>query len=308
MQGYTKKAKQEFGLTAFFVLLLILTVTHIALVSEGIKNALRLCANALIPTLFPFLILTDLILSVDNTEKLLAFISRPMSRILRLSPKGGIVFLLGSIFGFPMGAKAIARYYPEGQLSKEEAERLLLFSGNASPFFLIGSVGTGMLSSAAAGISLYLIQLLVSLGCGIVLGIFAPCSPIEHRPLPQDKRSFSLPRAVQGAVRQTLFISGYILFFSALLSIILSYFSHPFLAGLCASLLEISNACALASEANKLSLPFCAFSACFSGLCVYFQTLDCIEGIPLDTKRYIPVKLICGILGFFLALLLPFSH
>ena len=109
-------------------------------------------------------------------------------------------------------------------------------------------------------------------------------------------------------MRQSLFISGYVLFFSAVLSVTLPYLLHPFLIKLCAALLEISNACALAAEGDALILPFCAFAACFSGLSVYFQTLDCIEGLGLDTKRYLPIKLLCGAAGFFLALLFPFRH
>ena len=308
MQGYIKKSGREAGLTLFLFGLLILTVTHITLVSEGIQRAMRLCADALIPTLFPFLILTDLLLSRENTEKLLTLISRPLSRLLRLSQKGGVVFLLGVCFGFPMGAKAIAHYYSRGELSKEEAERLLLFSGNASPFFLIGSVGVGMLSSPISGVTLYLIQLLVSLSCGMVLGFFAPRVASETRSSSYPTHRFSLPHAVQGAVRQSLFISGYVLFFSALLGIILPYLSHPFLMRLCASLFEISTACKLATEAEELILPFCAFATCFSGICVYFQTLDCIEGTGLNTKRYLPRKLICGAVGFHLALLLSLFH
>ncbi|MBE6655397.1 MAG: hypothetical protein E7609_00805 [Ruminococcaceae bacterium] len=264
-----------------------------------------LCGNAIIPTLFPFLILTDLLLSSKSTRKLLDALGRPLSKIFHLSAAGGTVFLLGALFGFPMGAKAIARYYPEGRISKEEAERLLLFSGNASPFFLIGSVGTEMLSSSRMGVALYLLQLSVSVSCGILLGILAPRADFSDKELPYHEKKSSFPAAVRGAVKQSLFISGYILFFSAVLSMTLPYLPHPFLKTLFSSLLEIGNACALAANDKALALPFCAFGACFSGLSVYFQVLDCIEETDLDIKRYIPIKLLCGTAGFFLALL-PF--
>ena len=308
MQRYLKKTGRDLLATTLLLGIFLLTVTHIMLVSEAIQKALYLCAKALIPTLFPFLILTDLLLSTEGSEKLLTVISTPISRLLRLSKSGGVVFLLGAIFGFPMGAKAIARYYPEGRLSKEEAERLLLFSGNASPFFLIGSVGAGMLSSPQAGIMLYLLQLFVSLGCGTFLGCFAKHTSNNDVAFSRSTFKISFPRSVQGAVKQILFISGYVVFFSAILSVLLPYLSHPFLKQLCSSLFEISNACAAASTRTTLILPFCAFSACFSGVCVYFQTLDCIEGCGLNTKRYLPTKLLCGVLAFFLALLLPDFH
>ena len=162
-----------------------------------------------------------------------------------------------------------------------------------------------MLSSPKAGVALYLLQLFVSLVCGIILGLFAPRKRELSVTRSRGKKGFSFSKTVQGAVLQSLFISGYVLFFSAILSVTLPYLTHPFVARLSASLLEISNACSLSASAGGLVLPFCAFSACFSGLSVYFQTLDCIDGMGLDTKRYLPVKLLCGAAGFFLALFLP---
>lgn len=304
MQRTLQKRANEWGLAATLLLLLLLAVSHITLVTSAMQKALALCANALIPTLFPFLIITDLLLSVEATEKMLFRVSRPFSYLLRLSPTGGAAFLLGAVFGFPMGAKAVAHYYGNGELPREEAERLLLFSGNASPFFLIGSVGGNMLFSTQKGVALYLLQLAISLACGVLLGLFAPKPPETAQVSFRIKR-ISFSKTVQNAVRQSLFISGYVLFFSVVLSIILPYLKSPFLVRLFACLLEISNACAQASEGKTLAFPFCAFATCFSGLSVYFQTLDCIEGTDLSTKSYLPVKLLCGFAGFFLAL--PFS-
>lgn len=302
MQRVLRKKNTDLLFSVFLLVLLAFSVTHMTVISKGVFSALTLCAHAILPTLFPFLILTDLLLSVEGTEKILSAISFPLAKLLHLSKAGGTVVLLGAVFGFPMGAKAVSRYYSEGRLSKEESERLLLFCGNASPFFLIGSVGIGMLSSQMAGIMLYGIQLSVSFICGLILGFFSKHKNIldEKTPFPSKKLSFS--RTVQGAVRQSLFISGYIVFFSAILALTLPYIKSPFLSRLLASVFEIGNACSFASGSGKYALPFCAFSACFSGLSVYFQTLDCIEGTDLSTKSYLPIKLICGALGFYIAL------
>lgn len=303
MQGTIKKRINSAILTCFLFALLALSVAHLPAIRDGIISALSICARTIIPTLFPFLILSDLLLSTEETERVLTLLGRPFAKILRLSDVGGAVFLLGTFFGFPMGARSAARFYSESRLSKEEAERLLLFSGNASPFFLVGSVGIGMLSSAKAGVTLYVLQVLVSLGCGIILGLLSPKKAYTSMSPSLTQKKISISRTVQGAVRQSLFITGYIVFFSAILAFILPYVKNAFLAGLFASLLEIGNACAHATTYGRLTLPFCAFGACFSGLSVYFQTLDCIESTDLSTKRYLPIKLLCGAIGFHLAFL-----
>ena len=310
MQSKLKNKATSRVFSVFLILLLILFSWQIARVSDGVRAALRVCAYALIPTLFPFLVLTDLILSLEGAERMFMTLTRPLLRPLRLSKHGGVAFFLGAFFGFPMGAKAVAHYYKLGAIQKEEAERLLLFSGNASPFFLIGSVGLGMLSSLRVGIYLYALELFVSIFCGFLLGRTRASSHLTaSSSIPFPKEEFSVPRSVRGAVRASLFISGYVLFFSALCSVILPFLKSPFLSRMAASFFEIATACSLCTASkDALTLPFCAFSVAFSGLSVFFQTQDCITETDLSLKSYLPVKLLCGCAAFFLtALLLRFG-
>ena len=159
-----------------------------------------------------------------------------------------------------------------------------------------------MLSSPKAGFTLYIIQLTVSLLCGILLSLYAAPKAVYPTKSTLRKAHPSLSKTVPSAVRQSLFISGYVVFFSAILAAIRPYIRHAFLSHLLASFLEIGNACALASSGGRYALPFCAFSACFSGLSVYFQTLDCIQDTDLKTAQYLPIKLLCGAMGFHIAL------
>ena len=201
----------------------------------------------------------------------------------------------------------MAKYYKAGVLSRVESERLLLFCGNASPFFLIGSVGYGMFSSFRIGILLYIAQFAVSLLCGIVL---ATPSKKDSKRNPHRltdislQKTVSFPATVQSAVTQTLYICGYVLFFSALISALLPLLPKslaPFIIGL----LEIGNASAYAVKSvPHLAVPLCAFSACFSGLSVFFQTADCIRETDLSLRFYLPIKLLCGVFAFFLVFLL----
>ncbi len=307
MQKTLKKNRADLFLTLLLFLFLFLAIGKIKLVSEGMEKGLALCGGTLIPTLFPFLILTDLLLSVESAQRFLRLLSRPFASLLRLSPAGGSVFLLGNLFGFPMGAKATAKYYQMGALDREEAERLLLFSGNPSPFFIIGSVGAGMLSSAKLGLFLYLLQFTLSFLCGCFLGFFSPRNKKKNEIAPiLSKEQISFSATVRGAVKQTLFICGYVLFFSALSALLLPFIKSTYFSCLLASFLEIGTASSLAAaSAGRFSLPFCAFSASFSGVSVYFQTKDCISDTDLQIRDYLPIKLLCASFAFFAAWLFP---
>ena len=308
MQADIKKRGGGILLSCVLLCLLLLAVTQVEGMMHGVADAISLCARSIIPSLFPFLVLCELLLARRETKWLLSLLVRPLLRPLRLSAEGGTALLLGVLFGFPLGARVTAQYFRRGEIGREEAERLLLFSGNASPFFLIGSVGIGMLSSFAAGLFLYLLQISLSLATGFLLARFAPRPSAQgkhgHPSAPEER--LSLSATVKGAVHPSLYIAGYVLLFSAAAAVLLPFFEGTALVRPIISLLEIGNACAYAARVgDALSLPFCAFSVSFSGLSVFFQTLDVTDGTSLSLRRYLPVKLTLGAVAFFLAMLFP---
>ena len=306
MQTNRKRKISALAYPLFFLLLFGVCVFHMEELSRGVTAGLSLSVQAVIPTVFPFLIFTDILLSLPLTNCLLTHLSRPLSYLFRLSPESGSAFLIGNIFGFPMGAKAVAYYYKSGVIAKKEAERLLLFVGNASPFFLIGSVGVGMLGSRSAGIRLYLIQLSVSFFCALFTSIGKKKAMVAPAFSPKEPtRDASLPATIRAAVRSSLFICGYIVFFSAIAAVLLPSIKSVFLSCILTALLEIGNGSFYAAQAGGgLALSFSAFAASFAGLSVYLQTLDAISDTDLRTTYYLPVKLLCGGAAFFFALLL----
>ena len=301
MQVTLKNKYKGYGTTALLFLLIFLFLKQLSLINKGIYAALTLCARTIIPSLFPFLILTECLLSSPTAQSILCAISTPASRLLRLSKAGGNCFLLGNLFGFPVGAKAVASYYQSGLLNKKEAERLLLFCGNASPFFLIGSVGGGMLNSLHTGVFLYFLQLFISFLIGVFSRRLAPSQEqLANTVIAKNKKGIA--EIIQGASLQTLYICGYILFFSAISAALLPCLKSDTLAVFMVSLLEIGNASALAAGIPAtMSVAFCAFATSFSGLSVYFQTLDVIQDTDLKTTLYLPVKMLSGAVAFFIA-------
>ena len=270
----------------------ILAFTELDAVTQAMKKALALCAGAVVPSLFPFLILTSFLLSSPKAVSLLSLSARPLSRLLGTSPKGAIAFLFGTLFGFPIGAKVVAEAIKCGDMDEEEGERLLLFSNNASPAFLVGGVGLGMLGSAKAGAFLFFLQFSVSLA----VGLFTRRKPAPRGDATLFTRSSSFTDIVREASLQILAICGYILFFSVLSALFTAHLGNDWLCALVYSLCELGSGCARASSLSPaFSLPLCAFASCFSGLSVFFQCKDAIRDTSLTMKGYLPVKLLCGI-------------
>lgn len=81
---------------------------------------------------------------------------------------GAYAMLMGIISGYPIGAKIVTNFRENGMCSKEECERLLAFTNNSGPLFIIGSVGISMFYNSLIGILLFITHLLACLTVGFV--------------------------------------------------------------------------------------------------------------------------------------------
>ena len=276
-----------------------LSFAEMEAVTVAMRDGLILCARSVVPALFPFFVFTACILSSKRALTLLSFPLRPLACLLGTSAEGAIAFLFGSLFGFPIGARVVAEGVSRGKISEKEGERLLLFCNNASPAFLIGGVGLGMLGDAKTGVFLFIVQLFLSLLVGVATrktgAAFLPSSFSGYQ------RSFS--DAVRDACVQVLTVCGYILFFSVLSALFTALVPYEPLHALARCFFEIGSGCGYASRLEvRRALPLCAFATCFSGLSVYFQCKDMIRETPLAMKWYFPVKLACGAVAALLSL------
>jgi len=304
-----KKAKLRERFPVVFIFALTLCAfLEIGKVTDAMQGALSVCAHAVIPSLFPFLLLTEILMRTKGGQEALALLGKPFSFCFRTSSAGGAVYLVGILFGFPLAAKVLCAYREAGAISNKEAERIFLFTNNTGPAFLIGGIGARMLGSVRLGIFLYLIEIGVSFLFGCILGLFSKKE--KEAPLPSPLREpFSLSIIVQKCSLQMLSICGYIALFSVLSAILSSFVKTKMLCGLLYSLCELGSAATYICESLTKSVlcpSLLSFAVCFSGASVYLQSLDFLSKTDISSKYYIPLKLLQGFCAFFLSyLLLP---
>lgn len=128
--------------TLFLLLAMVFLILDSRCAADSARDALFLCAQTLIPSLFPLFVLGGMLVPA------LAQIRIPgLSRILGF-PEG--YFLLGLLGGYPLGAACIARAAERGDLRAEDAERITGLCSLCGPGFLFGVVGTLLSPGAAA--------------------------------------------------------------------------------------------------------------------------------------------------------------
>ena len=145
------------------------------------KNGLTLWATCVVPSLFPFFVITNLLSRtkvVSFTGKLLDKFMRPLFNVPGV---GGFAFVMGLISGYPVGAKVVSDFRQDGLVTKDEGERMLAFTNNSGPLFILSSVGISLFGDTTTGLLLLCTHVLACITVGIILGKFSKKSDEEFR-------------------------------------------------------------------------------------------------------------------------------
>ena len=136
-------------------------------VRDAAREGLALCGSTVVPSLFPFLVVTSLLVSQGFGTWAAPLFSGLMTPLYRLPGQAGGALALGLLGRYPVGARTAAELYRAGTLTRGEAERLLGFCNNANPAFFLGVLGAGVFHSARVGTWLLLIHILSALLTGL---------------------------------------------------------------------------------------------------------------------------------------------
>lgn len=283
-------------------------------VSAAVTEGLRLSVSVLIPSLFPFFICVNLTSALGLTGVLTRVFAPVMRRMFHVSGAGCTAVLCGAAGGYPSGAQCVAALYREGQLSRAEAEYLLLFCNNAGPAFLFGAVGTVLGIGMTGCLLLWGIHLLSALVIGLVnRPKEAPNAALP--PVQWANASGAVVEAVRSAGQAILQITMFVAAFSVLARLLTMAVAHILPDGVCTVLtgmLELSGGIAALANlpiALRWKLALASFFLGFGGLCVRMQTQAVLAPAGLSGCGMLLAKLAQGLLAalitFFLAPLLP---
>ena len=133
------------------------------------REGVALCLQTVLPSLFPFFVLSSLLVQSDVPRLLSRAMAGVMYPLFGVSGAGASALILGLLGGYPVGARTVAELYGRGEIAREEAEQLLAFCNNSGPGFFLGVCGTAVFGSARAGAYLYLIHVGAALVTGVLL-------------------------------------------------------------------------------------------------------------------------------------------
>lgn len=317
---------------SFSLAVLLMLLALILFPSQSVQAArdgVELCLNVILPSLFPFFVLSTLAVELGLIGTLGRLTEPLMAPLFRVNGSCAGAFLLGIVGGYPVGARTAIALYESGQCSRAEAERLMSFCNNSGPAFILGVVGAGIFSSSAAGLWLYGAHVAASVLVGLIFRFYGNGAVTAPREVSNSHTSRSAPaifiEAVKNAFSSTLGICAFVIFFTVVIRLLFLTGIITHLAALLVlplghlglrqdmaeSLLSgaiemTSGVWSLRDMAASLGSRLCmaAFILGWAGLSVHCQVLSFIGSSGLSTRTYFFGKLLHGILSAALIFLL----
>lgn len=267
----------------------------------GASTGLLLWFHSVLPTLLPFMILSNLMLHTQAVEWIARLISPLFCRIFCVSRYGTFALLIGFLCGYPMGAKVTSDLLKKQYITYEEASYLLSFCNNTSPAFLMNYIILQTLGTPDILLPAVCISLLSPIMCSFLFrryyGVHDRVCHSYHSPVSSSGSASRLTdTCMMNAFDAITRVGGYMILFSVFTELSTAVFSHaPEWFPLLLSSLEISTGIQLLNTSFLSVNTRCILSltlASFSGWCCVAQTRSMISGTGLPIFPYIAEKLI----------------
>ncbi len=306
MISVLKKPRTGTAISVLCLFLLILLFRDSEAAGEHMRRGMKICFETLIPSLFPFMVISELLVRSGACEPIARIMKRPMEAFFGVSGECASALFLGIICGFPVGAKTAASLYSQGNITREECEHLLAFCNFPSAPFMIFAVGEGMFGSRMIGIFLYCTVLISGLLCGVLIRPKERkvCINNTSARISANNNIFSVfVSSVVSAAESVISVCSFVTFFTCIVGTCSSLFGaaagSPFSALLFAFFELTSGSAASSSIADpRLGVILAAAAGGWSGLSVFLQiySLTRTEGKELSLIPYIKSKVLCAVI------------
>lgn len=265
------------------------------------RKGISLWVTDVLPALLPFFICANFLQNMG---------------VIRFLKSGVFPFAMSVLSGYPMGAKIVGDLRRQGEISADEAKRLMSFCNTSGPAFIMGAVGAGMLGSGACGSVIAAAHYTGAVLNGFLYSrIFRKDS--TDMTLKHEVRQCSLQESFTDAILMSLkslgIILAYIVMFmfitdSFQMSGVFSVFESREIQGLMKGIIEMTVGCGAVAGCSGADLTakcvLCSFIISWGGFSVMGQTMSMLSGCDVSIGYLMISKLTHGLFSAAAAFLL----
>ena len=287
-----------------------------ASVLDTVSFSFNVWAYNLFPSLFPFFVISSILIECGFPEFLSGLLSKFMYKLFKINGNGAFVLIMSMLSGFPSSAKYTRTLYDSGSITDKEATKLLTFTHFSNPLFILGTISIIFLNNKKAG----LIILIIHYFCNFIIGLLfrnyypskVPRNTIKNAIINMDKKRKELNKtlgeiitnSLNNAINTLFLILGIVTMFLVLTTVINNNLPiNNYYKAIINGIFEMSGglkAVSLLDISLKSKSIISVFIISFGGLSVHMQTLSIISGTPIKYFPYFISRLLHAILSLLL--------
>ena len=291
----------------FITICIIIFLSNVSNILFSVKDACILFFNKIFISIFPFMILSDILFYYDYHVFIKnSFIGKFISKVFNIDYACSTVFIFSIFTSQPNNSIYIKNMLDKKYIDVESANRLLCFTYFPSIFFVIGTVGILLFNDIKIGILLYLNCLFNNL----IIGIFLRKKLIiSNNDFSENKDTLlnTIKNSIIKSFNNCYIILGNLIIFSILINIFKNIFNlDGILLCVLSSFFELTNSLYNISTIDldfHLKLFLSSFTLCFSGLSILFQSFSILGDYNINIKKILIIKLIFSLLSSIILLL-----
>lgn len=320
----------------FMVLICVLTMfMYPIIIAKSAFDGAKMWSISIFPTLFPFFVCTNMLIDLGFAKFMGELLSPIMIPLFGVSGIGSFPLFSGMMSGYPVGAKITCNLYQDNKLNKNEAQRLCAFSNNCGPLFIIGVIGGSIFKNIVVGYYILIIHIISAILYGMFLNIFLGSvhTRVHYRKnfikeafkqmrlhTSNNNKTFGqiLSDSVDGAIKSTLVVLGFVVLFSVLSTIIEIFHIHSILTFLINNMFGVNfdgtiiesiflgviemtaGLFLIDGQINQINIMIAVFIVTFGGFSVHAQSISFISKTDLSSTQYIFNKLCKSVLSIIL--------
>lgn len=342
MRKYNFKNLLEIIIPILIIIFNVLIILFPNKMILAAKDGISLWINNVVPSLLPFIIGTNILMGLGVINFIGTLLEPVMYKLFRVPGIGGFALITGMTSGYPMGSKVIANIREKKLINKVEAQRLISFTNNSGPLFILGAVGLGMFKNIYVGYFIILIHYSAAILTGLLFRYYKPIVTKKQKTdnknilkkayksmkeaKQKDGRNFGelLGDSVGNGMQSMLHIGGFIIIFCVLveamkLTNIIGFFElmfYPILntfnisselfSGFFIGIIEVTNGAKLLATENftKAYVLAVAMLISFGGFSIHAQSINFISKTDISIPIYFVSKIIHSVLTLILGLII----
>lgn len=294
---------------------------------DSASEGLNLWFNLLVPSLFPFIFITDLLVSLGFINSITKYLEPIMSTVFNVPGICAFPFTMSIMSGYPVGARLTSKLRHEKYISKVEGDRLISFASTSGPLFIIGTVLIGMLKEPNLAPLMLFPHYLGTITIGLIFRFYkkgdsnsSPKSRINSRNNSLNNRDNKkktlgqqITTSIKDSIESILTVGGFVIIYSVIIDILLSSqlfnsviilisklttVDSNILKGIVAGIIEMTNGCKIISKLDLeliYKIILLNFVIGWGGLSVHSQAISFISSTDISSKIYLFSKLIHGV-------------